>query len=174
MTKQTGAKRDIRQLSLKDIQDFFVSIGEKPFRAKQVYEWLWKKSAKDFDQMTNISKDLKAKLKKICVIEGPEIIEEQQSEDGTVKWALRTKDGQAIETVFIPDGERGTLCISSQVGCALDCSFCSTAQQGFNRNLSMAEIIGQVWRVANDIGATRITGKRPITNIVMMGMGEPL
>ncbi len=165
---------NLLDLTRDEMVEFFKEIDEKPFRAPQVFKWLHQFVADDFDQMTNISKDLKAKLKKICVIEGPEIIEEQQSEDGTVKWALRTKDGQAIETVFIPDGERGTLCISSQVGCALDCSFCSTAQQGFNRNLTTAEIVGQVWLAARRLGALRTTGKRRVSNVVFMGMGEPL
>jgi 23S rRNA (adenine2503-C2)-methyltransferase len=153
---------------------FFNDIGEKPFRAPQVFKWIHQFLVDDFDQMSNISKILKEKLKLICEIKGLSVITEQLSNDGTIKWALKTHDGQAIETVFIPDGERGTLCISSQVGCVLNCSFCSTAQQGFNRNLSTSEIIGQVWLASHQLGASRTTGIRRITNVVFMGMGEPL
>ena len=167
-------KLNLLDLTRDEMVVFFQEIDEKPFRAPQVFKWLHQFVADDFDQMTNISKSLKEKLKQICEIKGPEIITEQLSNDGTIKWALKTQDGQAIETVFIPDGERGTLCISSQVGCALDCSFCSTAQQGFNRNLTTAEIVGQVWLAARRIGALRTTGKRRISNVVFMGMGEPL
>jgi 23S rRNA (adenine2503-C2)-methyltransferase len=165
---------NLLDLTREEMVDFFKEIDEKPFRAPQVFKWLHQFVADDFEQMTNISKALKVKLSEICDIKGPEIISEQLSDDGTIKWALKNGDGQAIETVFIPDGERGTLCISSQVGCALDCSFCSTAQQGFNRNLSTAEIVGQVWLAARRIGALRTTGKRRISNVVFMGMGEPL
>ncbi|MFT6734891.1 MAG: 23S rRNA (adenine2503-C2)-methyltransferase [Polaribacter sp.] len=168
------SKRNLLDLTRDEMVSFFKEIDEKPFRAPQVFKWLHQFVADDFDQMTNISKSLKEKLKDVCEIRGPEIITEQLSNDGTIKWALKTEDGQAIETVFIPDGERGTLCISSQVGCLLDCSFCSTAQQGFNRNLSTAEIVGQVWLAARRIGALRTTGKRRISNVVFMGMGEPL
>jgi len=167
-------KLNLLDLTRDEMVEFFKEIDEKPFRAPQVFKWLHQFVADDFDQMTNISKSLKEKLKVICEIKGPDIITEQLSNDGTIKWALRTADGQAIETVFIPDGERGTLCISSQVGCALDCAFCSTAQQGFNRNLTTAEIVGQVWLAARRIGALRTTGKRRISNVVFMGMGEPL
>ncbi|PHS18237.1 MAG: 23S rRNA (adenine(2503)-C(2))-methyltransferase RlmN [Kangiella sp.] len=168
------SKVNLLDLTRDGMVSFFKEIDEKPFRAPQVFKWLHQFVADEFDQMTNISKSLKEKLKEVCVIQGPEIITEQLSKDGTIKWALKTEDGQAIETVFIPDGERGTLCISSQVGCLLDCSFCSTAQQGFNRNLSTAEIVGQVWLAARRIGALRTTGKRRISNVVFMGMGEPL
>lgn len=167
-------KINLLDLTRDEMVEFFKEIDEKPFRAPQVFKWLHQFVADDFDQMSNISKTLKEKLKSICEIRGPEIITEQLSDDGTIKWALKTKDGQAIETVFIPDGERGTLCISSQVGCVLNCSFCSTAQQGFNRNLTTAEIVGQVWLAARRIGALRTTGKRRISNVVFMGMGEPL
>jgi 23S rRNA (adenine2503-C2)-methyltransferase len=156
------------------MREYFISIGEKPFRADQIMKWIYHFGYSDFDQMTNLNKKLKEKLKATCEISAPEISEKQVSSDGTIKYALRLAGGQEVETVWIPEKERATLCVSSQVGCALECTFCATAQQGFNRNLSMSEIIGQVWRVANDIGATRIAGTRPITNIVMMGMGEPL
>ncbi|MDQ7051301.1 MAG: 23S rRNA (adenine(2503)-C(2))-methyltransferase RlmN [Enterobacterales bacterium] len=172
-------KLNLLDLTRDEMVDFFKEIDEKPFRAPQVFKWLHQFVADDFEQMSNISKSLKEKLIKICEIKGPDIITEQMSKDGTIKWALsiensKTGTSQAIETVFIPDGERGTLCISSQVGCVLDCSFCSTAQQGFNRNLTTAEIVGQVWLAARRIGALRTTGKRRISNVVFMGMGEPL
>ena len=156
------------------LREFFASIGEKPFRADQVMKWMYHFGYDDFEQMTNLNKKLREKLARKCEIKAPEISQKQVSNDGTIKYALKLEGGQEVETVWIPENNRATLCVSSQVGCALECSFCSTAQQGFNRNLSVSEIIGQVWRVANDIGATRIAGKRPITNIVMMGMGEPL
>jgi len=156
------------------MREYFASIGEKPFRADQMMKWIYHFGYSDFELMTNLNKKLREKLQRNTEISAPEISEKQVSEDGTIKYALRLEGGQEVETVWIPENDRATLCVSSQVGCALECTFCATAQQGFNRNLSMSEIIGQVWRVANDIGATRIAGKRPITNIVMMGMGEPL
>jgi 23S rRNA (adenine2503-C2)-methyltransferase len=167
-------KLNLLDLDRDAMVDYFQEIGEKPFRAPQVVKWIHQFGVDDFDQMTNLSKALRAKLKLTTEIKGPEIITEQLSDDGTIKWALKMGDNQAIETVFIPDGERGTLCVSSQVGCVLDCSFCSTAQQGFNRNLSTAEIIGQVWFAVRRLGSLRTTGQRSVTNVVMMGMGEPL
>ena len=167
-------KTNLLDLNRDEMVEFFTKIEEKPFRAPQVIKWIHQFGVDNFDEMTNISKSLRAKLQLTTEIRGPEIITEQISDDGTVKWALKTQDGQAIETVFIPDGERGTLCVSSQVGCALDCSFCSTAQQGFNRNLSVGEIIGQVWFAARRLGSIKTTGQRKVTNVVMMGMGEPL
>ena len=158
----------------KMLREYFAEIGEKPFRADQLMKWMYHFGYDDFEKMTNFNKGLREKLARLCEIKAPEISQKQVSNDGTIKYALKLEGGQEVETVWIPENNRATLCVSSQVGCALECSFCSTAQQGFNRNLSMAEIIGQVWRVANDIGATRIAGTRPITNIVMMGMGEPL
>lgn len=168
------SKVNLLNLDHQGLRDYFSSIGEKPFRADQIMKWIYHFGYSDFEQMTNLNKKLREKLQRNCEIKSPEISKKQVSSDGTIKYALVLEGGQEIETVWIPENDRATLCVSSQVGCALECTFCSTAQQGFNRNLSMAEIIGQVWRVANDIGATRITGKRPITNIVMMGMGEPL
>lgn len=172
----TPVKKKINLLNLdhQGMREYFASIGEKPFRADQIMKWIYHFGYDDFELMTNLNKKLREKLQRDSEIKAPEISEKQVSNDGTIKYALRLEGGQEIETVWIPENGRATLCVSSQVGCALECTFCSTAQQGFNRNLSMAEIIGQVWRVANDIGATRIAGTRPITNIVMMGMGEPL
>jgi len=173
MTEPT-TKINLLNLDHHMMREFFSEMGEKPFRADQVMKWIYHFGYDDFEQMTNINKKLREKLQYRCEIKAPEISQKQVSNDGTIKYALMLEGGQEIETVWIPENGRATLCVSSQVGCALECTFCSTAQQGFNRNLSMSEIIGQVWRVANDIGATRIAGTRPITNIVMMGMGEPL
>ena len=169
-----SSKINLLNFDHQGLREYFASIGEKPFRADQIMKWIYHFGYSDFEQMTNINRKLREKLQRNCEIKAPEISEKQVSEDGTIKYALVLEGGQEVETVWIPENDRATLCVSSQVGCALECTFCATAQQGFNRNLSMSEIIGQVWRVANDIGATRITGKRPITNIVMMGMGEPL
>jgi 23S rRNA (adenine2503-C2)-methyltransferase len=169
-----SGKINLLNFDHKSMREYFESIGEKPFRADQIMKWIYHFGYSDFEKMTNVNKKLREKLQQNCVITAPQITEKQVSEDGTIKYALKLEGGQEVETVWIPENDRATLCVSSQVGCALECTFCATAQQGFNRNLSMAEIIGQVWRVANDIGATRIAGTRPITNIVMMGMGEPL
>lgn len=155
------------------MREFFVSLGEKPFRADQVMKWIYHYCCDDFEQMTDINKKLRNRLMELTEIRAPEVAEEMRSTDGTIKWAIRVGD-QLVETVYIPEGERATLCVSSQVGCALECKFCSTAQQGFNRNLRVSEIIGQVWRAAKIVGAAKVTGQRPITNVVMMGMGEPL
>ena len=153
----------------KGLAAFFVGMGEKPFRATQLLKWIYQEGIEDFDLMTNLSKPLRAYLKEHCCIATPEIVLEQIASDGTRKWVLQTRCGNRVETVFIPEESRGTLCVSSQIGCALACTFCSTAQQGFNRNLTTAEIIGQVYAAQNRLGNT---GK--ITNVVMMGMGEPL
>ncbi|MGR9115495.1 MAG: 23S rRNA (adenine(2503)-C(2))-methyltransferase RlmN [Gammaproteobacteria bacterium] len=153
----------------KGLEAFFVEIGEKPFRATQLLKWLYQEEVDDFDQMSNLSKTLRAHLKDHCSLETPEIVAEQMASDGTRKWALQTGCGNRIETVFIPEEGRGTLCVSSQVGCALACTFCSTAQQGFNRNLTSAEIVGQLY-----VAQKRLGKAQRITNVVMMGMGEPL
>lgn len=153
----------------KGLAAFFVELGEKPFRATQLLKWIYQEGVEDFDQMTNLSKSLRSYLATHCTIVTPEIVVEQIASDGTRKWVLQTDCGNRVETVFIPEENRGTLCVSSQIGCALACSFCSTAQQGFNRNLTTAEIIGQVYAAQKRLGNA---GK--ITNVVMMGMGEPL
>lgn len=170
---ETKSKINLLDLSRPQMREFFTALGEKPFRADQVMKWIYHYCCDDFDEMTDINKVLRGKLKDLAEIRAPEVAMEQRSSDGTIKWALQVGD-QQVETVYIPEDDRATLCVSSQVGCALECKFCSTAQQGFNRNLRVAEIIGQVWRAAKIIGAARITGQRPITNVVMMGMGEPL
>ena len=155
------------------LEAYFVSLGEKPFRATQILQWIHQRGVANLDEMTNISKELRTRLAETTEIRCPEVVLEQASDDGTRKWLLRVDSVNCVEAVFIPEPGRGTLCVSSQVGCALDCSFCSTAQQGFNRNLSVAEIIGQVWVANHALGKTP-GGDRIITNVVMMGMGEPL
>ncbi|QIZ76990.1 bifunctional tRNA (adenosine(37)-C2)-methyltransferase TrmG/ribosomal RNA large subunit methyltransferase RlmN [Ferrimonas lipolytica] len=167
-------KTNLLNLDRDGLRAFFSEIGEKPFRADQVFRWIYHFGISDFDQMTNINKKLREKLKARTEIVAPEIAESQHSADGTIKFAMDVGNGQQVETVYIPEGDRATLCISSQVGCALECTFCSTAQQGFNRNLNVAEIIGQVWRVAVYLGLNGDTRERPISNVVLMGMGEPL
>ena len=167
-------KINLLDLSAEGLKFLFNAMGEKPFRATQVLKWIHQFGVDDFDAMTNVSKALRERLKKVAVIKGPEVLEENISDDGTIKWALKLNCGQAIETVFIPEKNRGTLCVSSQIGCVVDCSFCSTGAQGFNRNLSLAEIIGQVWFAMRYFGAAKVTGERRISNVVMMGMGEPL
>lgn len=173
-TKVGSKKQNLLNFDRKGMRDFFSSINEKPFRADQVMRWIYQEGVSDFAEMTNINKALRQKLAETCEIRAPEISEHQQASDGTIKFAIILDGGQEVETVWIPESDRATLCVSSQVGCALECTFCSTAQQGFNRNLSVAEIIGQVWRVATFIGLSKDTAQRPITNVVMMGMGEPL
>lgn len=163
----TDNKINLLGLTKKSLEALFVEKGHKGFHARQVFKWIHQHGVTDFEQMTDISKKLRAELMETTEIRAPEIVFDQPSSDGTVKWVLELDAANRIETVLIPDGDRNTLCVSSQVGCALECSFCSTAQQGFNRNLSASEIIGQVWVVTH-------LKKTPLTNVVMMGMGEPL
>ncbi|MBU6460245.1 MAG: 23S rRNA (adenine(2503)-C(2))-methyltransferase RlmN [Proteobacteria bacterium] len=152
---------------------FFATLGEKPFRAHQLMQWMYRKGVVDFSEMKDLSSSLRTKLAEQAVIELPKIREEYSSGDGTKKWLFDVGHANAIETVFIPEQNRGTLCVSSQVGCALECTFCSTGRQGFNRNLSTAEIIGQLWWANKALGRDP-KGERVISNVVMMGMGEPL
>lgn len=170
----TPALVNLLDLTRAQMQAFFVTLGEKPFRADQVMKWIYHYCVDDFDKMSNINKKLRELLKSRCEIKAPEVATRQDSADGTIKFVMTLAGGQEVESVWIPEKDRRTLCVSSQVGCALDCSFCSTAQQGFNRNLSVSEIIGQVWRVSQIIGSYGDTGEKPVTNVVMMGMGEPL
>ena len=172
-TSLAQQKVNLLGLSRGGMEAFFVDLGEKAFRASQVLKWIYHHGVNDFDAMTNLSKDLRERLNAIAVIEPPRIVSSQTSADGTHKWLFAVDGGNCVETVFIPEPDRGTVCISSQVGCALDCSFCSTARQGFNRNLSVAEIIGQVWLAWRELGHSP-KSSRVITNIVLMGMGEPL
>ncbi|MYM62998.1 23S rRNA (adenine(2503)-C(2))-methyltransferase RlmN [Pseudomaricurvus sp. HS19] len=156
------------------MEAFFESIGEKKFRATQVLKWIHQMGVIDFDEMSNISKALREKLKAVAEIRLPKVLKQLDSADGTRKLLIEVAGGNAIETVLIPDGDRGTLCVSSQVGCSLDCSFCATGKQGFNRDLTAAEIIGQLWLTAKSYGQFGEKRPRIITNVVMMGMGEPL
>jgi len=169
-----GGKVNLLGLSREKMVEFFTSMGEKPFRAQQILKWIHHQGVDNFDEMTNISKALREKLKVNAEVFSPEIISQHDSSDGTRKWAMRVAGGSLVETVLIPDGERGTLCVSSQVGCSLDCSFCSTGKQGFQRDLTAAEIIGQVWLAIQSYDGFPSTNKRIVTNVVMMGMGEPL
>jgi len=158
---------------------WFAQRGEKPFRARQVARWMHRFGVDDLGQMTDVAKSLRSKLAEEAEIRGPQALRDSIASDGTRKWLLDMGGGNAVETVFIPEANRGTLCISSQVGCALECSFCSTGKQGFNRNLSTAEIIGQLWHANRVLGAVKQpgvddSGERVISNVVLMGMGEPL
>ena len=167
-------KVNLLGLSQEQMEAFFDVLGEKRFRAHQVLKWIHHLGAEQIDDMTNISKKLREKLNEIAEIKAPEIVTQLDSHDGTRKWAMRVTGGSLIETVFIPDGDRGTLCVSSQVGCSLDCSFCSTGKQGFQRDLKASEIVGQVWLAAKSFDTLKQGAKRKVTNVVMMGMGEPL
>jgi len=175
-TKNTEAPEllNLLGLPLAKLKAFFVSIGEKPFRAQQVIKWIHQAGVDNFDEMTNLSVALRERLKEIAEVRAPEIVSQQDSKDGTRKWLIRVSGGSLVETVLIPDGQRGTLCVSSQVGCSLDCSFCSTGKQGFQRDLTAAEIIGQVWLAIQSYQAFEANNGRIVTNVVMMGMGEPL
>ena len=170
---QASEKINLLDYTSEDLKAFFLERGEKPFRATQIIKWIHQHGVDNFDDMTNVSKALREELSGFAEIRAPEIAIDDKSNDGTHKWLLRLDDGNCIETVFIPEEGRGTLCISSQVGCALDCTFCSTARQGFNRNLTVGEIIGQLW-IAKNILQPNPEDDRVITNVVMMGMGEPL
>jgi 23S rRNA (adenine2503-C2)-methyltransferase len=172
-TKTTSQKINLLDFTSEKLNAFFTEKGEKPFRATQIIKWIHQAGVDDFDQMTNVSKALRAELQQYADIRVPEVVLDKASSDGTHKWLLRLEDGNCIETVYIPEKDRGTLCVSSQVGCALDCTFCSTARQGFNRNLTVAEIIGQLW-VAKRSLQPNAKSERVISNVVMMGMGEPL
>ena len=170
------AKVNLAGMALAQLREFFVGIGEKPFRALQVLKWIHQRGVLDFAAMTDLSQELRHKLPSLASIVFPEIVEQHVSKDGTHKWLLAVTNGQLVETVFIPEKNRGTLCISSQVGCAINCAFCATAKQGFNGNLTASEIIGQVWQARQrlqTISHPAIPVTR-ITNVVMMGMGEPL
>jgi 23S rRNA (adenine2503-C2)-methyltransferase len=178
MNAASEAKTNLLGLTRAELEAFVAGMGEKPFRARQLLKWLYKRCVADFDQMTDLAKSFRERLKEVAVVSTPSITTVQVSADGTRKWLLAMDGTQGIETVFIPEPGRGTLCISSQVGCAMDCTFCSTAQQGFNRNLTVAEIVGQVWlanrELANSGYRWEPGGPRVVTNVVFMGMGEPL
>ena len=168
-----STKQNLVGLSQPVLETFFADLGEKPFRARQLMQWIHQRGADGFDVMTDMSKSLRAQLNEVAEIALPQAVSEQRSVDGTVKWLFAAGGGQAIETVFIPEPGRGTLCISSQVGCALNCAFCATGAQGFNRNLTAAGIVGQVC-YANRVLPPRASGNPAVSNVVFMGMGEPL
>jgi 23S rRNA (adenine2503-C2)-methyltransferase len=181
----TTERTNLLGLARPQLEAFVGQLGSKPFRARQLMNWIYKRGVGSFAQMTDLAKEFRARLDERAEVRAPEIVSVQHSADGTTKWLLKADANQAFETVFIPEPDRGTLCISSQVGCALDCSFCATAQQGFNRNLSSAEIVGQVWLAARELeraeGAPAVAAapgpagdERRVTNVVLMGMGEPL
>ena len=183
---------NLLDFTLPALTEWFAAQGEKPFRAKQVFKWIHQRGVEDFDAMTDLARSLREKLKGIACVKPPAILSEHRSADGTVKWLFDVGVGNGIETVYIPEDDRGTLCVSSQVGCALDCKFCSTGRQGFNRDLAVGEIIGQLWvanrrleemerqgistRIADpdDPSPEPSRSPRPVSNVVMMGMGEPL
>ena len=167
-------KTNLLGLSADKLADFFAAIGEKRFRVNQVLKWIHQRGVTDFALMTDLSKALRDKLASVAEVRAPALVEELHSADGTRKWLVRTDGGECVEAVFIPEKDRGTLCVSSQIGCSLDCSFCATGKQGFNRNLSAAEIIGQLWTAVNSFGGFDPGAERVVSNVVMMGMGEPL
>lgn len=168
-----SGKINLLDLDRDGLVGFFDSLGDKPFRASQILKWIHQQDVADFQQMSNISKSLREQLERLAEVKAPEVVLDELSDDGTRKWVLKLSDGNQIETVYIPESDRGTLCVSSQVGCALDCSFCSTGRRGFNRNLSTAEIISQVWLATRLVNQENKQG-RAVTNVVLMGMGEPL
>ena len=170
----SDAKLNLMDLDHEGLNEFMLSLEEKKFRADQLMKWIYQFGVTDFGQMTNINKVLREKLASLCVIRAPEVRAENRSSDGTIKWALDVGDGQLVETVYIPEDDRATLCVSTQVGCPVGCPFCSTGHQGFNRNLTVSEIIGQVWRATEAIGFNPNPKYRAIDNVVLMGMGEPL
>ena len=166
-------KQNLLDFDFQQLTAWFAEQGEKPFRARQVLRWIYKSGEHDFDAMSDLAKTLREKLKQTACIQAPMVMREETASDGTRKWLLDVGTGNAVETVFIPEDDRGTLCVSTQAGCALDCSFCATGKQGFNRNLTTAEIIGQVWWANHELGKGA-DGNWPVTNVVLMGMGEPL
>jgi 23S rRNA (adenine2503-C2)-methyltransferase len=180
-TCETGERLNLLGLTLPGLEAYVSELGDKPFRARQLAHWIYKRGEGRIERMTDLAKRFRALLTDRAEVRVPEILQVQHSRDGTRKWLLQADASQAFEMVFIPEEDRGTLCISSQVGCALDCSFCSTAQQGFNRNLTTAEIVGQVWLANRELTASDAVARlgdgaagRPVTNVVLMGMGEPL
>jgi 23S rRNA (adenine2503-C2)-methyltransferase len=168
-----GSRVNLLALPRPQLEQYCETLGSKRFRARQLMNWLYKRGCDRFEDMSDLAKDFRARLAEQAQVGLPQILRVQRASDGTCKWLLRADASQAYEMVYIPESDRGTLCISSQVGCALDCSFCATAQQGFNRNLSTAEIIGQVWLANRELGQ-KPGGDRIVTNVVLMGMGEPL
>ena len=173
-TPASQQKVNLLGLSPDKLREFVSDLGEKPFRATQLLKWMHHRGVSDFAAMTDISKALRERLREVAEIRAPEVVEELLSKDGTRKWIIRVEGGSCVETVMIPEQGRRTLCVSSQVGCTLDCSFCATGKQGFQRNLSSAEIIGQLWIASKSLVDAGEPVNRAISNVVMMGMGEPL
>jgi 23S rRNA (adenine2503-C2)-methyltransferase len=169
-----SSRTNLLNMNTHGMLQFMQSCGEKSFRAHQLMQWMHQMGYREFSEMTNLGKGLRERMTEIAEITLPELVACQQSDDGTHKWLLKLDCGNCIETVFIPEANRGTLCVSSQVGCALNCSFCSTGKQGFNRNLTTAEIIGQLWFAVRALSTQNGIHDKHVTNIVMMGMGEPL
>ncbi len=169
-----GNKTNLLGLSKQQLEAFLLDLGEKPFRAIQLMKWIHQFGVTDFDEMTNISKDLRARLNECAEVRPPVVRERFDAEDGCFKWIVEVESGSSVETVYIPEAGRGTLCISSQAGCSLDCSFCATGKQGFNSDLTTAEIIGQLWLANRELDTFGTKTPRKVTNVVMMGMGEPL
>jgi len=181
-----SGRANLLDFTLPALTEWLAAQGEKPFRARQLFQWIHQRGVSDFDAMTDLAKSLREKLKATAEVRPPAILSEHRSADGTVKWLFDVGVGNGIETVYIPEDDRGTLCVSSQVGCALDCKFCSTGRQGFNRDLSVSEIIGQLWvanrrleelereGLASRLEDAESRSPRPVSNVVMMGMGEPL
>lgn len=167
-------KTNLLGLTQSKLEKFFLTLGEKKFRTQQVMKWIYHFGVSSIDEMSNVSKVLRERLKSCADIRGPDVVSMDFSVDGTRKWIVRVASGSCVETVYIPDGKRGTLCVSSQAGCALDCSFCSTGKQGFNSDLTVADIIGQVRLAAKSFNSVPAKSDRAITNVVLMGMGEPL
>jgi 23S rRNA (adenine2503-C2)-methyltransferase len=173
-TSAVAPRVNLLGLTRAQMEQYFLELGEKKFRAQQVLKWIHHAGITDIAEMTNLGKALRDKLQRVAEVRPPEIVSQHDSSDGTRKWAIRVDGGALVETVLIPDRERATLCVSSQVGCSLDCSFCSTGKQGFQRDLTAAEIIGQVWLAIKSYDAFQSGKGRVVTNVVMMGMGEPL
>ncbi|MBM3352738.1 MAG: radical SAM protein, partial [Betaproteobacteria bacterium] len=170
---------NLLEFDAKAMQAWFAGMGERAFRARQVLAWIHKRGAGDFAAMTDLAKDLRAKLEAKACIGLPQIVGESTAADGTRKWLLKVDGANAVEAVFIPEAGRGTLCLSSQAGCTLDCAFCATGKQGFNRNLTTAEIVGQLWLAEKLLGERTTQGSRArqgrhLSNVVFMGMGEPM
>ncbi len=174
LVKEPSAKLDLLGFTRSQFETLLTELGEKPYRAPQIMKWLHHRFVGDFGEMTDISKSLRLKLEELGEIHEPEVVSEQVSVDGTRKWLMRSRSGSSVETVFIPEGKRGTLCVSSQVGCVLDCSFCATGKQGFNSNLTAGEIVGQLRIAQRRLEAEYPDRRRAVTNVVLMGMGEPL
>ncbi|MBT5949741.1 MAG: 23S rRNA (adenine(2503)-C(2))-methyltransferase RlmN [Betaproteobacteria bacterium] len=177
-----SAKTNLLDFDRAQLAEFFKGIGENAFRAQQLFKWIHQRGIVDFDLMTDLSRSLRSKLRELAVIHVPEFESQSRSDDGTLKWLFPIDNANSVESVFIPEKGRGTLCVSSQAGCALECVFCATGREGFNRNLKVSEIIGQLWLAQNrfpeaDLAGARLDGSAPsrtVSNVVLMGMGEPL